>query len=47
MGAILFIAAEFWRDYYPPTSATTRLGRFVLVIGSLILLGLSYRAPRS
>jgi hypothetical protein len=42
VGAVLFITAEIWRDWYTPTTWTPRLARFVLVVASFVFLGLSY-----
>jgi hypothetical protein len=41
IGAVLFLSAEFWRDWFPPTTWTERSLRLLLVLVSLGFLGAS------
>jgi hypothetical protein len=41
VGFLLFLAAELWRDLYPPSTWPMILLRFALFIGALLFLGAS------
>jgi hypothetical protein len=41
VGAVLFLLAEFWRDWFPPSTWAERSLRLLLVLVSLVLLGSS------
>jgi hypothetical protein len=41
VGSILFLSAEFWRDWFPPGTWIERCLRLLLVVVSLIFLGAS------
>ncbi len=43
IGAVLFLLAEFWRDWFTPNTWTQRLLRFLLVIVSLAFMYASLR----
>jgi hypothetical protein len=42
-GAVLFVLAELWRDWFTPNTWATRSRRFFLVVVSLIFIGASFR----
>ncbi len=43
VGAILFLLAELWRDWFTPTTWSGKLLRFLLAIVSLGFLGASLK----